>query len=172
LVATWGFLKTAVDQTSITVKGADTSEMLPGQLWNCSDIAALSDFWLCCLQLVSFGRKHQQLGYEGSAFPGTGRELAVCILKMVPCSIFTSSLFPARVHRKQVYSHLSFSEVFSEAAWRNMILLLWLLNISPGGICVLHRACTFVCGLEFFSCMSVCEQQHLQRKGRALSEGG
>lgn len=43
-MATWGFLKTAVNQTSIIVKGADRSETLPGQLCNCSDIVALADF--------------------------------------------------------------------------------------------------------------------------------
>lgn len=84
------------------------------------------------------------------------RELAVCIVKIGPCSIFTSSLFPARVYRKEVYSHLCLPAVFSETTWRNMILLLQLLNISPGRICVLYRAHIFVCGLEFFlSCQFV-----------------
>ena len=43
-MATRGFLKTTVNQTSIVVKGADSSETLPGQLWNRSDIVALADF--------------------------------------------------------------------------------------------------------------------------------
>lgn len=43
-MATWGFLKTTVNQTSIIVKGADRSETLPGQLWNRSDVVALADF--------------------------------------------------------------------------------------------------------------------------------
>lgn len=156
-MATWGFLKTTVNQICQRLSQRWKFEMLPGQLWNRSDIVALADFWPCCLRLVSFGRKRQELGFEGSALPGTGRELAGCILKMVPCSIFTSSLFPARARRKQVYSHLSFSAVFSEATWRNIILLLQLLNISPGGICVLYRAHIFVWGLEFFflSCQFV-----------------
>lgn len=43
LVAAWGFLKTAVNQTSIIIKGTDRSEMLPGQLWACYTCW----FWLC-----------------------------------------------------------------------------------------------------------------------------
>lgn len=76
-------------------------------------------------------------GLWGECFPGTEQELTVCILKMVLCSIFTSSLFPARMHRKQVYSHLSFSAVLSQATCRNLILLLQLLSIFPWRICPL-----------------------------------
>lgn len=113
---------------------------------------------------VSLGRKHHHLGFEGNRVGAAG-----CILKMVPCSIFTSSLFPARVHRKQVYSHLSFSAVFSEATRRNMILPLQLLNISPGN---LSFTVSFCGGWSCFSSLSVCEQQHLQREGRAFSGKG
>lgn len=113
---------------------------------------------------VSLGRKRQHLGFEGNRVGAAG-----CILKMVPCSIFTSSLFPARVHRKQVYSHLSFAAVFSEATWRNMILLLQLLNISPGNLSFMV---SLRGGWSCFSFLSVSEKQHLQREGRAFSGKG
>lgn len=113
---------------------------------------------------VSLGRKRQHLGFEGNRVGAAG-----CILKMVPCSIFTSSLFPARVHRKQIYSHLSFSAVFSEATGRNMIVLLQLFNISLGNLSFMISLCG---GWSCFSFLSVCEQQHLQGEGRAFSGEG
>lgn len=132
------------------------------QVWNAP---RLTRSLLHLLILAVFlGRKRQHLGFEGNRVGAAG-----CILKMVPCSIFTSSLFPARVHRKQVYSHLSFSAVFSEATWRNMILLLQLLNISPRNLSFMVSLCG---GWSCFSFMSVCEQQHLQREGRVSSGKG
>lgn len=43
-LVTWDFLRTAVNQTFISLKGADSSEVLPGQLGNHSGIVALADF--------------------------------------------------------------------------------------------------------------------------------
>lgn len=43
-MATWDFLRTTVNQTLISVKGADSSELLPGQLRNRSGIVALAGF--------------------------------------------------------------------------------------------------------------------------------